>query len=323
VATKTCWRQGPEGLCPEAHPTSHPNHERKHLDETRQERLRNEIPAGVLEMLSGPGLHPAKVLRLYKDLGIASLADLEAAAKDDLIKKAKGLGTALQTKILQNLAISKGGEGRHHMHLHRAAALLQHAKVTLERKRPELKQVTIAGDFRRGCELVANLALVAETPDREKKPGILESSGLQVYIAGRKHFGAALLHATCSPEHSFEPSRKRRECDLPPTAFIGAAPWSPARRRTLPRPRAALIEPELREGRGEIERALKGTLLKLVTDDDLHGILHSHTDASDGTETLEKMDTATLERDFEYFGVADHSQVGALRWRVSVEQIDE
>jgi DNA polymerase (family X) len=93
------------------------------------EKLRKEVPAGVLEMLTVPGLRPDKVLRLYKDLGITSLAELEAAAKDDRVKKAKGLGASLQTKILQNLAIAKSGEGR--LHLHRAAALLDHAKETL------------------------------------------------------------------------------------------------------------------------------------------------------------------------------------------------
>src|SRR5436190_11589795 len=68
------------------------------------EKLRSEIPAGVLELLSIPGLRPDKVLRLYKHLGITSLAELEVAAKEDRIKKAKGLGAALQTKVLQNLA---------------------------------------------------------------------------------------------------------------------------------------------------------------------------------------------------------------------------
>ena len=63
------------------------------------EKLRKEIPEGVLEMLAVPGLRPEKVLRLYKDLGITSLAELEAAAKNDRIKKAKGLGAALQAKI--------------------------------------------------------------------------------------------------------------------------------------------------------------------------------------------------------------------------------
>jgi DNA polymerase (family X) len=112
------------------------------------EKLRKEIPAGVLEMLTVPGLRPDKVLRLYRDLGITSLVKLEAAAKEDRIRQAKGLGAALQTKILQNLAIAKSGEGR--LHIHRAAALLEHAKDSLELARPEINHVTIAGDFRRG-----------------------------------------------------------------------------------------------------------------------------------------------------------------------------
>lgn len=70
-------------------------------------KLRNQVPAGVLELLTVPGLRPDKVLRLYNDLGVASLAELDAA--DDRIKKAKGLGAALQTKILESLAIFTAG----------------------------------------------------------------------------------------------------------------------------------------------------------------------------------------------------------------------
>src|SRR3981189_1738182 len=95
------------------------------------EKLRKEVPAGVLEMLTVPGLGPDKVLQLYKDLGITSLAELEAAAKDDRLKKAKGLGASLQTNILQNLAIARSGEGR--LHLHRAAALLDHATEAIRK----------------------------------------------------------------------------------------------------------------------------------------------------------------------------------------------
>lgn len=62
------------------------------------EKLRKEIPVGVLELLTVPGLRPDKVLRLYKDLGVSSLAELEKAAKEDRIKKTKGLGAALQTR---------------------------------------------------------------------------------------------------------------------------------------------------------------------------------------------------------------------------------
>ncbi|PSO14056.1 DNA polymerase/3'-5' exonuclease PolX [Bradyrhizobium sp. MOS003] len=285
------------------------------------EKLRQEIPAGVLEMLGVPGLRPEKVLRLYKDLGIGSLSELEAAAKDDRIKKAKGLGVALQNKIVQNLAIAKSGEGP--LHLHRAAALLAHAKDSIRKSRAELKRVTIAGDFRRGCELVGDLVIVAEAAklDNSSTPS---ADGLQIRVSDRKHFGAALLFATGSAGHIEQLQALAAEKGL----RLGADGLHKGRMliageeieiyRALGMP---FIDPELREGRGEIEAALKGELPKLVTDQDLRGILHCHTDASDGTETLESMAKATRQQGFEYFGVADHSKSAHYAGGLSVEEI--
>ena len=288
------------------------------------EKLRKEIPAGVLEMLKVPGLRPEKVLRLHRDLGIASLAELEVAARDDRIRKVKGLGASLQTKILQNLAIAKSGEGR--LHLHRAAALIEHAQVSLAKLRPDLKHVTVAGDFRRGCELVADLALVAEAAKEEEAPAALNSSGLKVHVTDRKHFGARLLHATGSAEHldQLRTLAERKGMTLQADGLRRGRRLMAAKEEDiydalgLP-----FIEPELREGCGEIELALKGELPKLVTDHDLRGILHCHTDASDGTETLETMANATRKRGFQYFGVADHSKSAHYAGGLSVEQIVE
>jgi DNA polymerase (family 10) len=284
------------------------------------EKLRKEIPAGVLEMLAVPGLRPEKVLRLYKDLGIGSLSELEAAAKDDRIKKAKGLGAALQTKILQNLAIGKSGEGR--LHLHRAAALLAHAKDSIRKSRPELKRVTFVGDFRRGCELVGDLAIVAEAAKPNKTSP--SADGLQIRVSDPKHFGAALLSATGSAGHIEQlqalAAKKGMRFDADGLhkgrTLIAGDETEIYRALGLP-----FIDPELREGRGEIEAALKGKLPKLVTDQDLRGILHCHTDASDGTETLESMAKATRQRGFEYFGVADHSKSAHYAGGLSVEEI--
>lgn len=286
------------------------------------EKLRKEIPVGVLELLTVPGLRPDKVLRLYKDLGVSSLAELEKAAKEDRIKKTKGLGAALQTKVLQNLAIARSGEGK--LHLHRAAALLEHAKASLLASAPELRHVTVAGDFRRGCELVRDLSIVAEAPAAAARP--LKSVGLQVHIADGKHFGATLLHATGSAAHleGLRELAEKKGMSLEEDglhrgrAVIAAKEEDIYRALGLP-----FIEPELREGRGEIERALKETLPRLVTDTDLRGILHCHTDASDGTETLETMAKATRDRGFEYFGVADHSKSAHYAGGLSVGQIEE
>jgi DNA polymerase (family X) len=288
------------------------------------EKLRKEVPSGVLEMLSVPGLRPEKVLRLHRDLGISSLAELEAAARDDRIRKIKGLGASLQTKILQNLAIARSGEGR--LHIHRAAALLEHAKASLAKARPDLKRVTIAGDFRRGCELVADLALVAEAARPDDASATAAPSGLKVLVADKKHFGATLLHATGSTEHLEQLRALANDKGMKLEAqglrkgrrLVAAKEEDIYDALGLP-----FIEPELREGRGEIERALKGSVPKLVSDRDLHGILHCHTDASDGTETLETMANATRKRGFQYFGVADHSQSAHYAGGLSVEEIDE
>src|SRR5829696_2576623 len=164
------------------------------------EGMRKEVPAGVLEMLDFPGLRPDKVLTLYKVLGVTSLAELEQAARDDRIRATKGLGASLQSRILQNIEIAKSGETR--LHMHRAAALLDNTSDRLMKAQPELTRFSIAGDLRRGCELVADLALVAEAPELVDGPTILKSGGeVRVHLTDPRHYGATLLHATGSPDH--------------------------------------------------------------------------------------------------------------------------
>jgi DNA polymerase (family 10) len=263
------------------------------------------------------------VLRLYRELGITSLTEFEAAAHDDRIRKAKGLGAALQTKILQNLAIAKSGQGR--LHLHRAAALLEHATASLRSGQPELKRLTVAGDFRRGCELVGNFSVVAEGPPSGETT-VKNAGGLQVHVTDRRHFGATLLFATGSAAHLDELRALAADKGMrlePDGLHKGRGVVAASEQDIYGALGLPFIEPELREGRGEIERALKGKLPRLVTDKDLRGILHCHTDASDGTETLETMAKATRNRGFEYFGVADHSKSAHYAGGLSVEQIEE
>src|ERR1041385_2860380 len=98
------------------------------------ERLRREVPEGVLEMLSIPGLRPDKIKILYEQHGIADLGSLAAAAREDRLKKVKGLGPALQRKILEGLKIREHSLGARH--LHRAEELAVSAAKSLERSVP-------------------------------------------------------------------------------------------------------------------------------------------------------------------------------------------
>ncbi|RWB72540.1 MAG: DNA polymerase/3'-5' exonuclease PolX [Mesorhizobium sp.] len=285
------------------------------------EKLREEVPAGVLELFAIPGLRPDKILKLHQALGVNSLADLEAAAKADRIRPVKGLGASLQTKILQNLAIARSGETQ--LHLHKAAALLEHAALALKQEHPEFSRVEIAGDFRRGCELVADLALVA----LGKKRTETEQSTLKLVVTDKKHFGASLLEATGSAAHLDQLRMYAAERGFalkPDGLYRGRKLVASATEADIYEALdLQFIEPEMREGRDEIERAARRQLPTLIRDEDLHGILHSHTTASDGTETLEAMAEATRRRGFEYYGVADHSQSAHYAGGLTFQEIAE
>jgi DNA polymerase (family X) len=146
---------------------------------------------------------------------------------------------------------------------------------------------------------------------------------IALYVAGEDWNGLALLLATGSAAHIEQlsaiaaaqglvleaPDRSGRTLDGRSEHTIYAALGLP------------YIEPELREGRGEIELARRGRLPKLVTDQDIRGILHAHTDRSDGLDTLEEMAQAARARGYAYFGVADHSQSAGYAGGLSLKEI--
>jgi DNA polymerase (family 10) len=289
------------------------------------ERLRKEVPAGVLEMLSIPGLRPEKVLKLHKELGIESIDELETAARQDRLKPIKGLGWALQRKILQGIEVRRASKGSRH--IHRAGALLDAAKKNLLRSDLNLSRVSDAGDFRRGAELVADLAVVAQTAGLKNGPTVLKKGDLSIHLTDKRRYGITQLLATGSSAHLDELRKLAKTKGLEITSHglrrghkIVAAQSESEIYKALG---LQFIEPELREGRGEVGLAAARKLPKLVADQDIRGILHAHTDRSDGVNTLEQMAEATRKRGYEYFGVADHSKSAHYAGGLSLDEIEE
>jgi DNA polymerase (family X) len=290
------------------------------------ERMREEVPEGVLELLTVPGLRPDKIVRLHRDLGVSSLAELEQAARSGRLAKTKGLGAALATKILQGLEIRRTALGRRH--LHRAAELLQSAERHLKAARLGIVRVTPAGDFRRGCELVRDLALVAEVKSLPEGPERIEASEqLTIHLTDRAHAGVTLLLATGSAAHleGLRALAARKGMTLDEQGLhrgdsVVVAADEDGIYAALD---LAPIPPELREGSDEIALALAGKLAPLVTDNDIRGILHAHTDRSDGVDTLAAMAAATRAKGYEYFGVTDHSKSAHYAGGLSLDEIAE
>jgi DNA polymerase (family 10) len=295
-----------------------------HGTTTQLEAMRSEAPAGVLEMLQVRGLTPEKVLQLYRKLGVTSLSDLEEACRDGRLQAAKGFGASLQNKVLSGIELMRRSQGQRL--IHQAAEILAGTAANLERSHPELKRVVPAGECRRGCELIADLALMAESPAREATRVVELNREVRLWLASRSRYGAALVFATGSAAHvrALQAVAEERGFRLEQTGLY--------RGKRLVRcveeedVYAALglayVAPELREGRGEVELAGARGLPALVTDSDLRGLLHCHTDFSDGGNTLAEMAAATRASGYAYFGVADHSQSAAYAGGLKLAEIE-
>ena len=287
------------------------------------ERMRRNLPAALLPLLSIPGLRPATILKLRELLGVSSLDDLNEACRQGRVAATRGLGSALERKILQGLTIASEGAGR--LRMNQAQAVLDQTIAELRRLRPGLRKVTVAGDLRRSCELVSDLRLVAVDPSITQVTE--EQFGpVTLHTCPAFRFGAVLLRATGSESHVTLLAKIAGTKGL---LLSAEALHSGARQVSTPREEdvykalgLAFIPPELREGADEIGRARKGALPNLVTMKDLRGVLHLHTDFSDGVNTLEEMAEAARDRSYSYLGVADHSQSAHYAGGLSLEEIE-
>ena len=285
------------------------------------EFLREQFPAGVLEIMRVPGLGPKKAAVIYNELKITSLLELEEACKAGRLKEYKGLGAKLEIKILQGIEFMRKASGQRFIDA--AQEHLQLARRSLQEAHPEIERIEFAGSFRRGCEVVDDPSLVVFSTGPFQKLDV--PGDVAVHVSDRNHFAATWLFATGSKAH------------LNGLCALASSRGMTLNARGLSREDveiacnderdiyAALgltfIEPELRERRGEIELAQKGLLPKLVNDADIRGILHSHTDFSDGKQPLARMAEAVRERGYQYYGVADHSQSAGYAFGLKEERV--
>ena len=296
------------------------------------EELRASLPEGLFEVMRIPGLGPKKVRALHEKVGVSGLDELEAAAKSGRLRDLPGFGAKSEAKILEGIEHRRRYAGRFLWPVARGVAA-EFEKVLAAR--PEVKRTSIAGSLRRRCETVHDvdlLAAVAET-DREAvmeafvsapivgrvvakgptKSSVVTTEGVPVDLraVSDDEFAAALHHFTGSKDHNTEIRRRAKALGLKVSewgVFRGEERLAtPDEEAVFAHVGLAWIPPELREARGEIEAAEAGELPELVTEDDVKGVLHAHTTASDGRDTLAAMVQAARDRGWSYLGISDHS----------------
>ena len=301
------------------------------------DKLQAEVPTGLREMLRIPGLGPKRVRQIYETLHIETLADLRTAAENGQIASLPGFGEKSQEKILKGLIFLTEHQDKYRFDVAEADALAIAAAL---RELPQVVRLSIAGSLRRHKEVVKDMdivASVARDTDRaavmdtlvalpqvnsvtgrgDTKTSVILHSGiaLDLRLVTDDEFPYALHHFTGSKEHNVALRGKAHAEGIKINEyglFRGDELISCKDEVDIYRALGMhYVPPELREDRGEIEAARKGELPRLVTFEDLKGILHVHTTWSDGQTSIREMAEATLALGKQYLGICDHSKLAA------------
>ncbi len=295
------------------------------------DELHKEVPMGVEALLQIPGLGPKRVKTLYHSLGINSVKQLEQAVRAGKVRSLPGFGAGIERNILAVIDANRGTEKRF---LRATVIPYAEALVAYLKRTRGVKDVVMAGSYRRGRETVGDLDILVTTKEKtavmerfvgyEEVDDVVSSgttratvilrNGLQVdlRVVAQQSYGAALYYFTGSKAHNIQVRRLGQQRGLKINEYgvyrgkqriAGKTEASVFKSVGLP-----YIPPELREGRGEIEAAYEKRLPILVQRTDLQGDLHCHSTATDGHAGIREMALAAKQHGLKYLAITDHSQ---------------
>jgi len=312
------------------------------------EKLAAEIPPTLVEILKVGDVGPKKAARFWRELGITTLAELEAAARAGRLRGLSGMGEKSEARILESIQAL----GRRESDRISIGVAWPAAQGFLERLKdlPGVAAAEAGGSLRRMRETVGDLDLIVasdaprpvmqaflEFPEVERvrgqgetKASVVLHDGLrvQLWVHPEAHFGTALQYATGSQAHNV----RLRELALDKGLSLSEHGF---KRKTGKEIRCAeeeevyrtlglpWIPPEMREDRGEVRAALEGRLPVPVALSDLKGELHAHSDWSDGSTSIEGMARAAAGLGLQYLVISDHSRSLGVANGLSIERLRE
>ena len=312
-------------------------------------KLKAKFPPTLIEVTRVPGLGAKTARRLFDELGVASLEDLEAAADAHRIRELKGLGPKVEENVLAALErLGEPGEGPGRLLLSAVRPVAEELAAAL-REHPAANRVEVAGSVRRWAETCKDIDLIATAEEPAAlaehlaahpliaTAGAPGSNGLRAQthngvsvdlrIVPPAAFGNLFQHFTGSQAHNVQLREEAVARGLSVSEHgiadseTGKVELCETEEAVYERLGYAYIEPELREGRGELKAARLGGLPDLVSIDDVRGDLHSHTTLSDGRNTLEEMATAAKARGYAYLAITDHSASHGFGDHVTAERL--
>ncbi|TFF92168.1 DNA polymerase/3'-5' exonuclease PolX [Candidatus Thorarchaeota archaeon] len=297
----------------------------------RLETLRTRVPIKAMELDAIPGVGPKTIKLIYDKLGVTDLQSLEKAAEDGLLEELPGLGKKTQEQILQGITVARSGLERTLL----ADGLAEAEQIVKKlREMKQVKRIDVAGSSRRRRETIGDIDILVDSDSPkpimdtfvgmkdvadimahgDTKSSIRLKSNLQVdlRVLTSESYGAALQYFTGSVDHNVKLRAMAQKKGL----RLNEYGLFKGEERVAGEDEEGIyqalgmkwVPPELREDRGEIEAAREDALPNLISLEDIRGDLHSHTDQSDGKNTIEEMLDAAQAKGYEYYCVSDHTQ---------------
>lgn len=313
------------------------------------EKLKAKFPPGLVEVTRIPGVGAKTARRLHEELGVESLDDLRRAVAERRVRGVKGLGPKAEENIAAGLERLAGEGPAERVLLSDALPVAERLAADL-REHPAAQAVAVAGSVRRLAETCKDIDLIATADEPRElgralaghplvaqagKPGaggvrVTTHNGVAVdlRVVAPEAYGNLLQHFTGSQRHNVELRERALRMGLSVSEHgiteveSGAVSTYATEAEVYGRLGLDYIEPELREGRGEIAAAAEGELPELVTQDDVRGDLHMHTTLSDGKASLEEMAEACRALGYRYAAITDHSASHGFGNHVTASQLE-
>ena len=298
-------------------------------------KRRAEVPGEVAAFMRLPGLGPRTAARIWRELGVTTLAELKSAAEEQRLRTLSGMGPTTEAKVLKALADGQGAEQERRGLLGKGLPVVREVVETLA-AHPAALDVSEAGSARRRRETFRDLDVIATATDPaaltayfvglpwvlevvahgDTKATVITRQGLRLdlRVVPPESYGDLLQHFTGSKEHNVA-LREQAQREGFSVSEYGITEVESGKVHTF-RDEAELyaflgygfIAPELRENGGELEAAREGRLPELVELEDLRGEMHCHSNwSADGKATIEEMALAAATRGYEFLCLTDHS----------------
>ena len=291
------------------------------------EELITKTPEGVLEMLQIKGIGPKKINTIWKEMEIESIGELLYACKENRLKLYKGFGEKTQLNVIE--AIEFYQKHQHHFLYAQAAPLVPEVERLLRTILPEVP-LLITGEFYRQMETVTQLdfIVVASVNDvmqyLSKYPQMnYDHMADEVFISTTAGLKVHLIccHAEQAVEQQIKWSSSPDFFDallnhgvINDITILNEADFFIS--RNLP-----MIPAYMREEPQSISLVSKQGLPAVIQTSDIKGIIHCHSNWSDGSHSVEEMAEAARSRGLEYMVLSDHSQTAFYAQGLTPERV--